>query len=182
MTVGFQLKHMRFGSTNTAHIGVLALVVFCAGCEPRQDSTLETNKNLVRQFTEISNAAEWDRLGEIIAPDLRRHSAATAGPPVRSLEEFIALQKSFLETFPDQRVNLDAVIAEGDYVAVRATYTGTQTGPMGELPATGKPVDGPFIAFFRIESGKIAELWVEWDNVAMLSQLGLFPPPSPLTE
>jgi ketosteroid isomerase-like protein len=37
-------------------------------------------------------------------------------------------------------------------------------------------VDGPFIAFFRIDSGKIAELWVEWDNVAMLTQLGLSPP------
>jgi ketosteroid isomerase-like protein len=37
-------------------------------------------------------------------------------------------------------------------------------------------VDGPFIAFFRIESGKIAELWVEWDNVAMLTQLGLSQP------
>lgn len=167
---------------NNALVGVLALVVFCAGCEPRQDSTIEANKSLVQQFTEISNAAEWEQLGEIVAPDFRRHSAATAGPPVRSLEDFIALQKSFLITFPDQRVRLDAVIAEGDYVAVRATYTGTQTGPMGELPATGKPVNGPFIAFFRIESGKIAELWVEWDNVAMLSQLGMFPPPPPPTE
>lgn len=167
---------------NNALIGILAFAVLCAGCEPRRKATLEANKDLVRQFTEISNAAEWDRLGEIVAPDLRRHSAATAGPPVRSLEEFIALQKSFLMTFPDQRVRLDAVIAEGDFVAVRATYTGTQTGPMGELPATGKPVDGPFIAFFRIESGKIAELWVEWDNVAMLSQLGMFPPPSPPSE
>lgn len=165
-----------------ALFGVLAFVGFCAGCEPRPESTLEANKDLVRQFTEISNAAEWDRLGEIVAPDLRRHSAATAGPPIRSLEEFIALQRSFLMTFPDQRVHLEAVIAEGDYVAVRARYTGTQTGPMGELPATGKPVDGPFIAFFRIESGKIAELWVEWDNVAMLSQLGMFPLPTPPTE
>lgn len=167
---------------NNAPVGILALLVLCAGCEPQPESPLEANKDLVRQFTEISNAAEWDRLGEIVAPDLKRHSAATAGPPVRSLEEFIALQKSFLTTFPDQRVRLDAVIAEGGYVAVRATYTGTQTGPMGEFPATGKPVDGPFIAFFRIESGKIAELWVEWDNVAMLNQLGLFPPPPPPTE
>jgi ketosteroid isomerase-like protein len=71
------------------------------------------------------------------------------------------------------------MIAEGDFVAIRAAYLGTQTGPMGNLPATGKSVDGPFIAFFRIDSGKIAELWVEWDNVAMLTQLGLSPPMLP---
>ena len=35
------------------------------------------------------------------------------------------------------------------------------------------------VAMFRIDSGRIAELWVEWDNVAMLSQLGLFPPSPP---
>ena len=47
------------------------------------------------------------------------------------------------------------------------------------LPATGKSVNGPFIAFFRIDSEKVAELRVEWDNVALLNQLGFPPPESP---
>lgn len=155
---------------------VFALIVLCAGCESQQDNVLDANKNLVRRFVEISNAAEWDRLNEIVALDFQRHSTATAGPPVRSLVDFISLQKSFLSAFPDQQVRLDNMIAEGDFVAIRAAYLGTQSGPMGNLPATGRSVDGPFIAFFRIDSGKIAELWVEWDNVAMLTQLGLSPP------
>jgi predicted ester cyclase len=46
---------------------------------------------------------------------------------------------------------------------------------MGDFPATGNRVESKFLAIFRIEEGKIAELWVEWDNVAMLTQLGLFP-------
>jgi predicted ester cyclase len=50
---------------------------------------------------------------------------------------------------------------------------------MGAFPATGKRVQAPFLAMFRMESGQIAELWVEWDNVAMLTQLGLFPPSPP---
>lgn len=159
-------------------IAVLALMILSVGCESQHDNDLDANKNLVRRFIEVSNAAEWDRLSEFVAPDFRRHSTATAGPPIRSLETFVSLQKSFLSAFPDQHVRLNNMIAEGDFVAIRADYLGTQTGPMGNLPATGKSVDGPFIAFFRIDSGKIAELWVEWDNVAMLSQLG-FPPPTP---
>jgi predicted ester cyclase len=67
-------------------------------------------------------------------------------------------------------------IGEGDMVAVYATYTGTMTGPLGDLPPTGKSMESKFITIFRIEEDRIAELWVEWDNVAMLTQLGHFPP------
>ncbi len=165
-----------------ALIIALALAALNVGCNSFKDDELDANKNLVRRFTDISNAKDWDQLSEIVAVDFKRHSAATAGQPVRSLDEFVDLQKSFLATFPDQHVQLDNIIAEGDFVAIRAIYTGTQMGPMGDVPATGKSVDGPFIAIFRIESGKLAELWVEWDNVSMLTQLGLFPPAPPAPE
>ena len=56
--------------------------------------------------------------------DLTRHSAATAGPPVTLRDGFIALQKEFLRSFPDQHVTLQHIVAEGDYVAALATYTG----------------------------------------------------------
>jgi len=89
------------------------------------------------------------------------------------------LQESFLVSLPDQHVTIQKLVAEGDLVAGLATYSGTHTGPMGDIPPTGLPVEMPFMALFRIESSQIVELWVEWDNVAMLTQLGLFPPPAP---
>lgn len=163
----------------TQRVPAVVLLAMAAGCAPSPTAQLEANKELVRQFTEATNAADWEALAEVVAEDFTRHSAATAGPPVTSREEFVRLQESFLVSFPDQRVTLEQLVAEGDWVAARATYRGTQTGPVGEFPATGKAVESPFLALFRNESGKIAELWVEWDNVAMLTQLGLFPPPSP---
>jgi steroid delta-isomerase-like uncharacterized protein len=155
------------------------LLLVTLGCAPSQTAQLEANKDLVRQFTEATNAADWDALSEILTEDFTRHSAATAGPEVTSRDEFIELQKSFLVSFPDQQVTMQQLIAEGDRVAGLATYSGTQTGPMGDMPATGNAVESPFLGIFRIEDGRIAELWVEWDNVAMLTQLGLFPPPCP---
>lgn len=134
------------------------------------------DEDLVRKFTEATNAADWVELAGIVAEDFTRHSAATAGPAATSRDEFIELQKNFLISFPDQHVRLEKLVAEGDHVAALAIYSGTQTGPMDEFPATGKTVQAPFLAMFRIESGRIAELWLEWDNIAMLSQLGLFPP------
>ena len=156
------------------------LLVLAVGCAS-PTAQLERNKDLVRHFTEVLNAADWDALGEIVAEDFARHSAATEGPPVTSRDQFVQLQESFLLSFPDQRVTLQHLVAEGDWVAGLATYSGTHTGPLGDFPATGETVEAPFLALFRIEAARLAEMWVEWDNVAMLTQLGLLPPPAPPT-
>lgn len=153
------------------------LAAAAVGCAPSPTAQLEANKDLVRRFTEALNTANWDALDELVTEGFTRHSQATAGPQVNSREEFVRLQESFLVSFPDQKVTIEKLIAEGDEVAALATYSGTHTGPMGDSPATGRSVESTFLAIFRIETGRIAELWVEWDNVAMLTQLGLFPPP-----
>jgi steroid delta-isomerase-like uncharacterized protein len=155
----------------------IALLGAIAGCAPSSNARLEANKALVRQFAEAGNAADWSAVAQLLTPDFTRHSEATPGPEVTSPQQLIDLQKSFMETAPDQHVTVDAMVAEGDKVAVLATYSGTQTGPMNGMPATGKPFSLKFLGMFRIQGGKIAEMWVEWDNVALLSQLGLFPPP-----
>ncbi len=161
----------------SALFSTMALLLIAAACAPSPCAQHEANKDLVRRFTEATNAADWEALAGLVAEDFERHSAATAGPPVTSRDEFIQLQESFLVSFPDQRVTLRQLVAEGDRVAILATYSGTHTGPMGDVPPTGKSVEAPFMAIFRIEAGQIAELWVEWDNLLMLNQLGLFPPP-----
>ena len=140
---------------------------------------LDANKDLIRRFTEATNSADWEALAEVVVEDFVRHSVATAGPPVTSRDGFIQLQETFLVSFPDQRVEIHQLVAEGAFVAARATYSGTQTGAMEGIPATGRSVESPFLGLFRIEDGRIVELWVEWDNIAILKQLGLFPPPAP---
>ena len=121
----------------TALIPVPVLFVVVVGCAPSPTAQLDANKDLIGEFTEALNAADWDALGDIVADSFVRHSAATAGPPVRSRDDFIRLQESFLISAPDQRVTIQQLVAEGDLVAGLATYSGTQTGPMGDLPSTG---------------------------------------------
>ena len=160
---------------HSTRTGCLLLAAVVAGCGPGPREQLEANKNLVRQFAATIDAENWDALDGLVTEDVRRHSRATAASPeIRSREAFKQHEQASHETWSDARVTFDILVAEGDMVAGYATFTATQTGPLRGFPATGRPVDARYLAMFRIEGGKIAEIWVEWDNVATLTQLGLF--------
>ena len=160
----------------------LILAALMVTCGPSASKQLDANKNLIHRFTTATNTADWDAFDELLTDDFTRHCQATPNVQVTSREAFKKLQQSFLVSMPDQKITLDMLIAEDDKVAAYATYTGTLIGPMGEFQPTGKSVESKFISVFRIEAGRIAELWVEWDNLAMLTQLGLFPPGGPATD
>lgn len=157
---------------------VTSFVILVAACCPDSADPLATNKALVREFVDIGNARQFDRLAEVVADDFVRHSQATPGLVITNRDAFRAFMEQDILTFPDSQVSVQQSVAEGDRVAVWATYSGTQLGPMGGFPATGKRMAIEFGAVFRIEHGRIAELWVTWDNLAALAQLGLLPEPS----
>jgi steroid delta-isomerase-like uncharacterized protein len=154
-----------------------ALLFGMIACDQTVTANLEANKEVVRQFGEAVNANNYDTLDEIVTANFIRHSQATPEVKIRSLEEFKQFAKVSSESMPDMRGEIEMMIAEGDFVAIYATFTGTQKGPMGPFPATDKTMKSKTMAIFRLENGKVAELWIEWDNLAMLSQLGHFPPP-----
>ncbi len=134
------------------------------------------NRELARRFGEAVNSREFHLLDELVAPDFVRHCQATPGVDVKCLGEFKEFLRQDAATFPDSVQTLKHMVAEGDLVAIWATYEGTQLGPMGPFPPSGKRMQLDFAAVMRIDAGKIAEMWVTWDNMAGLSQLGHLPP------
>ncbi len=137
----------------------------------------DINKEIAAQMINAINDRNYDMLDEVIALDLVRHCQATPNLNIRSLDEFKEFLKVDLKTFPDSHITTEMLIAEGDLVAGYFTYSGTQEGAMGPFPPTNKKAELKYLGILRIEDGKIAEMWVEWDNLAMLTQLGHFPPP-----
>ena len=137
----------------------------------------ERNKQIVRLQAQAYNDRDLDLLAQTTADNLLRHCQATPDIQVDSLDDFIAFLNSDWEAFPDAILTIEQLLAEDDRVAAFVTYKGTQTGQMGPFPPSGKSVLLEFIGIFRIENDKIAEIWVTWDNLAVLSQLGHFPPP-----
>ena len=153
--------------------GILLVLIMALPCTANE---LE-NVRIATAMTDAINARNLDALDNFVAPDVVRHSAATAGVVVTNLSEFKAFLETDFATVSDSVQKIDVIFGGGDYVAVRARYIGTQDGPMGPFPASGKKLELPYNGILRFEDGKIAEIWVEWDNLFALTQLGHYRPP-----
>ena len=77
--------------------------------------------------------------------------------------------------FPDWKTTTIDLTSQGDRVIMRFIGTGTQTGPLGGLPATGKKVTITGMRMFRIQHGRITDTWVNYDELGLLQQLGVVP-------
>ena len=139
-------------------------------------ASLNANKELVRRMVAAINERDLDGLDGILAADLARHCPATPDFRVRSLEEFKEFLRADLASVPDSVVTIEQILAEGDLVSTWCTYAGTQEGPMGPFPPSGKRLEIPFGSHLRIENGRIAEIWVTWDNLSALVALGHIDP------
>ena len=133
---------------------------------------VEKNKQVVQAFAEAINARDWDRLDTLVAVDFIRHS--NAAPGVHSREDLKRYLRREFEIFPDAYESVEDVVAEGDRVAARHSFRGTQAGPMGPYPASGRVMGADYLAIYRLADGMLAEAWVEWDNLSGLVQLGHF--------
>lgn len=134
-------------------------------------------RDLFRRFEDAMNSRELDRLDDIVADDFVRHCEATPDFDVRSREDFKEFLRQNTESFPDNVQTFVQVVVEGDRAGIWTTYEGTQTGPLGPFPPSGRKARFDFGGIARVQDGKLAELWVTWDNVAVLGQLGHLPAP-----
>lgn len=75
-------------------------------------------------------------------------------------------------TFPDGHETIEDMLIDGNKVAVRHRFFGTQLGNLGPLPPSGTTMTADYLAIYRIAGNRIVEAWVEWDNVNGLTQLG----------
>lgn len=157
---------------------IVALALTAATVAPSAGQTPEDgHREVFEAMIAAVNARDLDSLDELITPDVVRHSQATPDVVVRSLDDFKAFLRSDFAAVPDSEIACPMVAVEGDLLASWCRYRGTQQGAMGPFPATGGRVDLDFAGFMRFEEGRIAEIWVTWDNLTALTQLGHFPPP-----
>ena len=123
----------------------------------------ERNKDTVRRLIdEVMNGGNLDALDDFYEPRLAQAARRWIAP--------------FQASFPDMRMEIVDLIAEGDQVAGRFRCSGTHLGEWLGHPPTGRrfeKIDEVYI--FRVNEGRIVQAWGIEDTPKRLEQLGLEP-------
>jgi steroid delta-isomerase-like uncharacterized protein len=127
---------------------------------------------VLRFYEEVWNRGNGDVAFEVFADDYVRHdlrpTRAIPGPAGQK-----AIAADFRRAFPDLRMTVDLVLAEGDLVAARWTTSGTHTGAWGGVEPTGRSMTFSGVNVFRFANGKVVELWNHRDDLGLMQQLGV---------
>jgi predicted ester cyclase len=143
----------------------------------------EANEDLVRRhFEEIFDQKNLEVCDEMMAEDYVEHAAApfsesapgkVNGPvAMRQTADWLSAQ------FPDLPMTIEAMVAEGDTVAVRVVSEGTNLGLLnGVVPPTGRRFKARQSHWYRVEDGKLAEHWATCEDLPAMMQLGIVESP-----
>ncbi len=134
----------------------------------RADSNIVLGRKI---FVEIYGQGKIELVDQLYADDFVDDSPG-GGKGRELIKEAVA---GFHKAMPDLRIEFEDVFAAGDRVVLRYTARGTQTGPYGEIPPTGKTVTVRGITIFQIVNGRIKREWTEYDRLGILRQLGVVP-------
>ena len=134
-------------------------------------------KAIVRRFfDEAWNQNRVATLDEYISTDNIHHGVSHTGP--RGPDDTRQMMKRWRAAFPDVQYHIEVLVAEDDLVAARTTMTATHTEVVSSgfgsriQPPTGKSFRATEMFIFRIEGGKVVELWATYDRLSVLEQLG----------
>jgi predicted ester cyclase len=143
----------------------------------------EIHKALIRRhFEEIFNRKNYAACEDTVSVDYTEHALAPFGQSepgrVNGPAHMRKVAEWLLAQFPDLRMNIVAVVAEGDMVVWRIIAEGTNLGPLnGVMPPTGKRFSAEQSHWFRVQDGKLAEHWATRDDLTTMLQLGVIPQP-----
>ena len=92
-----------------------------------------------------------------------------------SREDLPKLIEGFRTSVPDLHNVIHEQVVEGNVVVTRGTTHATNTGPFGEMPPSGNPIESDWIVFTRFEGDKIAEDYEIYDEMGVMTQMGVIP-------
>jgi steroid delta-isomerase-like uncharacterized protein len=135
----------------------------------------DQNKNNVRRlFEEVWNKGHVPVADELFAPTYTHHDSSTpdVGRGPESEKKRVALYRN---AFPDIRLTIEDLTAEGETVVARWSCHGTHKGEFNGIAPTGKQIHMTGISIARFTNGKMTEGFVNWDALGLMQQLGVVP-------
>ncbi len=165
--------------SKAAFVLVLVFSCFSINCQQqaKRQITEQVAKALMDRYMEATNKANAALIEDICSPEFVLRTPAYPEPIV-GIEAYKAFVLNTAKAFPDFNCTIEELVVKGDRIWSRFTITGTNTGPLGGIPATGKKFKVSGLAITRVANGKIAEDETFWNVLDLYQELGftLVPP------
>jgi predicted ester cyclase len=129
------------------------------------------------KFVDAFNAHDESRIRNLNADN----TALEAPGDIRLQGKEAATQyaMAWLNAFPDSRMTVNNELESGDWIVQEITFEGTHQGtlstPTGDVPPTNRRLTGRATQIVRVEGGKVVDTRLYFDQVQVLTQLGLMP-------
>jgi predicted ester cyclase len=117
------------------------------------------------RYNERCNDHRFDQLGDFVAVDVHVNGE------VQGLSAYVAGLEGVIRAFPDYRWNLCHLLVDSPWISAHFLDTGTHSETFLDVPATGRTVKIQEFAAYRVDAGRIVEVWVAADNLDLLRQL-----------
>lgn len=132
---------------------------------------------LVKNFIEeVLNTKNYDRLSDFVIPEVKWHG--TTGE-INGISEFTdqTKQSTGTQAFTDTKMAIRDIFTDGESVTVRFEHTAKSVGPFFGAPPTNSLVTWTGLAIYRLDSGKIVEIWTIEDFFNLMLQLKVIKSP-----
>lgn len=137
-----------------------------------QDSPQQMKQLVHRVFEDLFNNGRYGAISEVYASNCVVHERGKTVP----LEHSVSEGKNFRSAAPDLHMTPGGMSVDGNIVTVSWTGRGSHSGKAnGLMKPTGKHFQVSGTSRFRIENGKIAEVWNDWDRNELFRQIGVSP-------
>jgi predicted ester cyclase len=136
----------------------------------------EENKAVVRRiYDELWNGRRLQVADEVISAGGCVNYDTGLVPVPGGPEDIKNTVRMVTSGFPDNRHEVQDLVAEGDRVAALVILTGTHEGEFMGMPPTGRRIEITEVHLYRLASGKAVEHRVGRDDLGALRQLGAIP-------
>ena len=129
------------------------------------------------EFVEAFNAHDEERIRRLNAENAVFEAPGEVRLEGRDATADYAM--SWLNAFPDARLTVHNELEAGDWLVQEFTFEGTHqatlSSPTGDIPATNRRLIGRGAQLLRVEGGVVADTRLYFDQVQVMTQLGLMP-------
>ena len=134
------------------------------------------NKAIIERYVQKAwGEGDWGAAEEIVDENVVFHDQVREGDLPAGREGLRVAMERITTGMPDFVMDVHEIVAEGDFVVIRWSSTGTHGGDFNGFPATGRVITLYAISIVRLKDGRIVEGWQETDRLGMAQQLGIMP-------